>query len=143
MRKLSKEELGELSSDEQREYREKLVKLEWVRYQITKDRRHLANICKDMPFFGNSEVGKEIARLLTLEHSLTPITKEPKLRTRQINQHIKALWNAWSDSVDENGKKIQEWKIMAAIGREVSITGEDDHAKAENIRGRLREMGLK
>ena len=59
MRKLSKKEIENLSQDEKREYREKLVSVEWARYQLTKDRRHLANICKDMPFFGNSEVGEE------------------------------------------------------------------------------------
>lgn len=143
MRKLGKEELEKLSSDEQREYREKLVKLEWVRYQITKDRRHLANICKDMPFFGNSEVGEEIARLLTLTKPLTPITKQPKMIEDQVNRHIKALWNAWAGSVDENGKKISQEKIMIAIGREVSLTGPDDEATRERIRGRLRIMGIK
>lgn len=143
MRKLSKKEIENLSQDEKREYREKLVSVEWARYQLTKDRRHLANICKDMPFFGNSEVGEEIARLLTLTNSLTPITKEPKIHQDRINRHIKALWNAWSDSVDDNGKKIPERQVMIEIGEAVGILGQDDEATYETIRSRLRELKLK
>lgn len=143
MRKLSKKEIENLSQDEKREYREKLVSVEWARYQLTKDRRHLANICKDMPFFGNSAVGEEIARLLTLTNSLTPITKEPKIHQDRINRHIKALWNAWSESVDENGKKIPQRQIMIEIGEAVGIIGEDDEATYETIRSRLRELKIK
>ena len=143
MQKLSKQEINNLSPDEKREYREKLVSVEWARYQVTKDRRHLATICKDMPFFGNSEVGEEIARLLTLTNSLTPITKEPKIHQDRVNRHIKALWNAWSDSVDDNGKKIPERQVMIEIGEAVGILGQDDEATYETMRSRLRELKLK
>ena len=46
--------------------RSKFVATEWANYQETKDRRHLAKIAIEMPFFGHPEVGEEIAKLLTL-----------------------------------------------------------------------------
>ena len=143
MRKLSKSELQNLSPDAQREYREKLVKVEWLRYLAFEDRRHLANICKSMPFFGNEKVGEEIARLLTLDHALSPITEKPKILRHQVNMAIKSLWKNWSGSIDENGKKIPDWIIMSKIGSEVGLEGDDDQATAEIIRNRLRTMGLK
>ena len=50
-----------MSKDE----RANFVLNEWTNYQKTKDRRHLAKIAREMPFFGHAEVGEEIAKLLT------------------------------------------------------------------------------
>ena len=41
-----------------------LVSEEWRNYQETKDPKHLAIICKELPFFDHPEVGEEIAKLL-------------------------------------------------------------------------------
>ena len=41
-----------------------LVSEEWRNYQETKDPKHLATICKELPFFDHPEVGEEIAKLL-------------------------------------------------------------------------------
>ena len=51
--------------------RSKFVATEWANYQETKDRRHLAKIAREMPFFGHSEVGEEIAKLLTPDRNMT------------------------------------------------------------------------
>ena len=44
--------------------RKTLVSEEWRNYQETKDPKHLAAICKELPFFDHPEVGEEIAKLL-------------------------------------------------------------------------------
>ena len=36
----------------------------WKQYQIDKDPKWLAEICLNVPFFDNPEVGKEISKLL-------------------------------------------------------------------------------
>ena len=41
-----------------------LVENFWKHYQIDKDPKWLAEICLNVPFFDNPEVGKEIAKLL-------------------------------------------------------------------------------
>ena len=41
-----------------------LVEKLWKQYQIDKDPKWLAEICLNVPFFDNPEVGKEIAKLL-------------------------------------------------------------------------------
>ena len=46
------------------EQRKALVAEQWRSYLETKNPRHLATICKELPFFDHPEVGKEIARLL-------------------------------------------------------------------------------
>lgn len=144
MKKVDKEALAKMTPEDQRAYRETLVKLEWSRYQLTKDRRHLANICRDMPFFGNDQVGEEIATLLTLDNALTPITKKPKMRKFQEDAAIKSMWNAWKDATwDDDGSKVPESFIMAKIGKEIGIKGEDDQAIYESVRQRLKKLGLK
>jgi len=144
MKKVDKETLAKMTPEDQRAYRETLVKLEWARYQMTKDRRHLANICRDMPFFGNDKVGEEIAKLLTLDNALTPLTKKPKMQKLQEDAAIKSMWNAWKDATwDDDGSKVPESLIMAKIGKEIGIKGEDDQAIYESVRQRLKNLGLK
>ena len=46
------------------EQRKALVSEQWRSYVESKNPRHLATICRELPFFDNSEVGKEMARLL-------------------------------------------------------------------------------
>ena len=41
-----------------------LVENLWKQYQIDKDPKWLAEICRNVPFFDYPEVGKEIAKLL-------------------------------------------------------------------------------
>ena len=41
-----------------------LVENLWKQYQVDKDPKWLAEICLNVPFFDNPEVGKEIAKLL-------------------------------------------------------------------------------
>ena len=47
------------------ERRKDFVVKHWNKYQQTKNTEHLAIICREMPFFDNPEVGREIARLLS------------------------------------------------------------------------------
>ena len=47
------------------ERRKDLVIKHWNKYRQTKNTEHLAIICREMPFFDNPEVGREIARLLS------------------------------------------------------------------------------
>ena len=58
-----------MSKDE----RANFVATEWANYQETKDRRHLAKIAREMPFFGQAEVGEEIAKLLTTDSKFTQL----------------------------------------------------------------------
>ena len=44
--------------------RKALVAEQWALYQTSKNPKHLATICKDLPFFEHPEVGEEIANLL-------------------------------------------------------------------------------
>ena len=46
------------------ERRKAMVEEYWQKYQDSKDPKHLAIICKELPFFEHSEVGHEIAKLL-------------------------------------------------------------------------------
>lgn len=55
--------------------RTNFVSTQWANYKKTKDLRHLANIAKEMPFFGHPEVGEEIARLLSPSDNLQWITE--------------------------------------------------------------------
>ena len=48
MKKVDTETLAKLTPEDQRPDRETLVKLEWSRYQLTKDQLHLANICPSL-----------------------------------------------------------------------------------------------
>ena len=41
-----------------------LVSEEWRNYKETKDPKHLAIVCRELPFCGYPEVGEEIAKLL-------------------------------------------------------------------------------
>ena len=59
-----------------------------------------------MPFFGHDQVSEEIAKFLTLDNALTPITKKSKMRELQENAPIKSMWKAWKDATwDDNGSK--------------------------------------
>ncbi len=44
--------------------RKALVSEQWALYQTSKNLKHLATICKEVPFFEHPEVGEEIANLL-------------------------------------------------------------------------------
>ena len=44
--------------------RKALVAEQWHKYQALKDPKHLAVICRGLPFFDHPEVGDEIAKLL-------------------------------------------------------------------------------
>ena len=46
------------------EQRKALVSEQWRSYQETKNPKHLATICRELPFFDHPEVGEEIASLL-------------------------------------------------------------------------------
>ena len=46
------------------ERRKAMVEEYWQKYQDSKDPKHLAIICKELPFFEHPEVGNEIAKLL-------------------------------------------------------------------------------
>ena len=46
------------------ERRKAMVEEYWKKYQDSKDPKHLAIICKELPFFEHPEVGNEIAKLL-------------------------------------------------------------------------------
>ena len=44
--------------------RKALVAAQWQKYQASKNPKHLALICQELPFFEHPEVGEEIAKLL-------------------------------------------------------------------------------
>ena len=46
------------------ERRKAMVEEYWQKYQDSKDPKHLAIICRELPFFEHPEVGNEIAKLL-------------------------------------------------------------------------------
>jgi hypothetical protein len=46
------------------ERRKAMVEEYWQKYQDSKDPKHLAIICKELPFFEHPEVGHEITKLL-------------------------------------------------------------------------------
>ena len=46
------------------EQRKALVTEQWQKYQASKNPKHLAVICQELPFFEHPEVGEEIAKLL-------------------------------------------------------------------------------
>lgn len=60
-----------MTKDERSEF----VATEWANYQETKDRRYLAKIALEMPFFGHPEVGEEIAKLLYYSANLDQYNK--------------------------------------------------------------------
>ena len=61
-----KSKLGKSSPEKVTKYdqRTELVSEEWRNYKETKDPKHLAIVCRELPFFGHPEVGEEIAKLL-------------------------------------------------------------------------------
>ena len=59
--KLEKSPLERVTKYDQRT---ELVSEEWRNYKETKDPKHLAIVCRELPFFGHPEVGEEIAKLL-------------------------------------------------------------------------------
>ena len=60
----SAEEQPPAEQPTQYEQRETLVSEQWRSYQETKNPKHLATICRELPFFDHPEVGEEIASLL-------------------------------------------------------------------------------
>ena len=61
----SKENTPTAAQPSQYEQRRAFVAEQWGIYQKTKNPKHLASICRELPFFEHPEVGKEIATLLT------------------------------------------------------------------------------
>ncbi len=88
-----------MTKDERSEF----VATEWANYQETKDRRHLAKIAREMPFFGHAEVGEEIAKLLTL----TP------------NSPVKD--NCWVLYKQTGNKDYLDTMLKAQVFRDVSM----------------------
>ena len=134
----------EMSPEQQQAYRKGLVMGEWSKYQQTKDRRHLANICLEMPFFGYPEVGEEIAKLLTLEYDLPRLTGEPKIDKLRDAAILTGLWNSWKGATwDGTDKKIPERIIMITIGKRLGIERDDDEKIYRTVLERLKALGLK
>ncbi len=66
------------------------------------------------------------------------------MRKLQEDAPIKSMWKAWKDATwDDNGSKDPESLIMAKIGKEIGIEGEDDQAIYESVRQRLKKLKLK
>ena len=129
---------------QQAAYRKGLVMDEWSKYQQTQDRRHLANICREMPFFGYPEVGEEIAKLLTLEYDLPRLTGEPKIDKLRDAAILTGLWNSWKGATwDGTDKKIPERIIMITIGKRLGIERDDDEKIYRTVLERLKALGLK
>jgi hypothetical protein len=134
----------DMSPEQQQAYRKGVVMGEWRKYQQTKDRRHLATICREMPFFGYPEVGKEIANLLTLEYDLPRLTGEPKIDKHRDAAILTALWNSWKGATwDGTDKKIPERIIMITIGKRLGIARDDDEKIYRTVLERLKALGLK
>ena len=134
----------DMTPEQQKRYRTAGVSLEWRKYQQTKDRRHLANICREMPFFGYPEVGEEIAKLLTLDYELPPLTNEPKIDKLRDAAILQGLWESWKGATWEGtDKKIPERIIMITIGKRLGIEREDEENVYRTVLARLKALGLK
>ena len=134
----------DMTPEQQKRYRTAGVSLEWRKYQQTKDRRHLANICREMPFFGYPEVGEEIAKLLTLDYELPPLTNEPKIDKLRDAAILQGLWESWKGATwAGTDKKIPERIIMITIGKRLGIEREDEENVYRTVLARLKALGLK
>jgi hypothetical protein len=134
----------DMTPEQQKRFREATVAVEWQHYKQTKDRRHLANICREMPFFGKPEVGEEIAKLLTLDYDLPRLTGEPKIDKLRDAAILQGLWNSWKGATwDGTDKKIPERLIMITIGKRLGIERDDDEKIYRTVLERLKALGLK
>ena len=100
-----------------------LVEHLWKQYQVKKDPRWLAEICLNVPFFDNQQVGQEIARRLEKQFHKTNQIDE---QTRRND--IWRLWNLWKDG--DKDTSVRE--------RIAAVFFKDDHAGPERIRGIIR-----
>ena len=100
-----------------------LVEHLWKQYQVKKDPRWLAEICLNVPFFDNQQVGQEIARLLEKQfHTINQIDEQTR------RNDIWRLWKLWKDS--DKDTSVRE--------RIAAVFFKDDQAGPERVRGIIR-----
>ena len=130
----------EMSESDLKRFREAFVQDNWQNYQRTKDRRYLANICEEMPFFGNSEVGQEIAKLLTLDYALKPLKKDTRIKEVE-DLKIWALWLSYkSHQID--GKPTDEY-IYRLIAQKLNLktnAEEENYGLIDKVEKRVRKL---
>lgn len=122
-------------------FREVFVEDNWQNYQHTKDRRYLANICKEMPFFGNSEVGQEIARLLTLDYALKPLKKNTRIKEVEDLKML-ALYRSYMSQMDNDDEPTKKY-IYQLIAQKLDLatTNEDRGVGLyDRVRKRLKKL---
>jgi len=73
-----------------------LVEHLWGKYQLKKDPRWLAEICLNVPFFGNPEVGVEIASILKKHAPL-----KDDIYDQTMRNEIWRLWKMWKGTDDD------------------------------------------
>ena len=116
-----------MSDDKQRSYtiNKALVEHLWGKYQKKKDPRWLAEICLNVPFFDNPQVGAEIARRL---EQLFP--KKDDIYDQTMRNEIWELWKLWQGTDDD--------VVIRQRIAEIYFTGEVGNA--ERIRGIIRSF---
>lgn len=129
-----------MSDADLKHFRELFVEDNWQNYLRTKDRRYLANICDEMPFFGNSEVGQEIARLLTLDYALKPLKKDTRIKEVE-DLKIWALWQSYkSQQID--GKPTDEY-IYRLIAQKLNLktnAEEKNYGLMDKVKKRVQKL---
>ena len=113
-----------MTKDERSEF----VATEWAKYQETKDRRYLAKIAREMPFFGHAEVGEEIANLLNYSANLDQFN-ERNLAAYKEDRNKKWLDNmlrvqAFKD--EPMGSEISKVFALCSIGEWDKTQERDD-----------------
>jgi len=100
-----------------------LVEHLWQKYQKKKDPRWLAEICLNVPFFDNPQVGTEIARRLEeLFH------KKDDIYEQTMRSEIWRLWKLW-ENTDED---------VVIRQRIADIYFSGNESDAERVRGIIR-----
>ena len=89
-------------------------------------------------------MGEEIAKLLTLEYELTPLTSEPKIDKLRDAAILRGLLESWKGATWEGtDDKIPERQIMITIGKRLGIECEDEENIYRTVLARLKALGLK
>jgi len=129
---MSDEEQQGLDKELSYRYHKSFIQLEFANYKKNGDRRHLANICREVPFFDEPEVGEEIARLLTLDRALPKLKKIVGTERALEEARLKHYWEA------RKGRAADQ-AVFQSIAHQLGWTGYEVEKRVEM---RLRRMGL-
>ena len=102
-----------------------LVEHLWNQYLVKKDPRWLAEICMNVPFFDNPQVGQEISKLLE-----DRFHKKNQIDEQTMRNDIMRLWNLWRHEDDD--VRVRE--------RIASVFFKGDVGGPERVRGIIRKF---